>query len=192
MRRSSLSIAVITLSTALLVSSCTVRTGVHASYQGPAVVEFVELRPGVWVAIDYPWPLFYSHGYYWVYRDGQWLRSYTYYGGSWIIVHHYYVPGVLHRLDRPPRYYVRYRPPPERPRYVAPRVRDHRTPAERAPQPRVRDHRDPPARDHRAPPPRVRDHREPPPREQAPRERDQRPREREDAPRVRDHRDRPE
>ena len=159
MRRAGLSIVVMVLGAALFASSCTVHGQTRVTYTSQPVVELVEIRPGVWVAVDYPRPLFFLDGYYWVYRDGQWMRSYTYYGGSWVIVHTRYVPAPLHRLDRPPRTYVRYRPPPERVRYVAPRARERSPAAERAPQPRVRDHRRP----DRTPPPRVRDHRESPP-----------------------------
>ncbi len=180
MRRAGLAVVVMVLG-ALFASSCTVHGHARVTYTSQPVVELVEIRPGVWVAVDYPRPLFYLDGYYWVHRGGQWMRSYTYYGDSWVIVHTRYVPAPLHRLDRPPRTYVRYRPPPERVRYVAPRARERSPAAERAPQPRVRDHREAPReprqrpRDHervpaerggdrdRDPPPRVRDHRESPP-----------------------------
>ncbi len=182
MARKWFSLTVVALSALLVASSCTVQGQVHASYRGAQVIELVELRPGLWVAVDYPRPVFFSNGYYWMYRNGQWLRSYTYYSGDWVIVHYRYVPPTLRYLDRPPRYYVRYQPRPERPRYVAPRVRDHRTEEARAPQPRVRDHRGT-DRDER---PRVRDHRGGEPSDRA----RERPSGERDEPRVRDHRER--
>jgi hypothetical protein len=199
MRRARLTLLLIVLGALFVGSACTVRGGVHATYHSPAI-ELVEVRPGVWVAVDYHRPLFYSDGYYWMWRDGTWLRSYSYYGGSWVVVHYSYVPYTLRYLDYHPRYYVRYRPPPNRVRYSAPRTRDHRRGA--AAPVRVRDHRRgyepvpaqrgrdaaPRTRDHRQssqPAPRTRDHRQSEP---APRTRDHRE-SNQPAPRTRDHRE---
>jgi hypothetical protein len=202
MRRARLVLLLLVFGALFVGSACTVRGGVHASYHTPAAVELVEVRPGVWVAVDYHRPLFYSDGYYWMWRDGAWLRSYSYYGGSWVVVHHTYVPYSLRYLDHHPRYYVRYRPAAHRVRYTAPRTRDHRRGA--AAPVRVRDHRRgyepvpsqrgrdaaPRTRDHRPAgqaAPRSRDHRQSG--QAAPRTRDHRQPESSPPPRTRDHRD---
>ena len=160
MRRARLPVLLIVFGALFLGSACTVRGGVSASYSTPAPVELVEVRPGVWVAVDHHRPLFYSDGYYWMWRDGTWLRSYSYYGGGWSVVHYRYVPYSLRHLDRHPRYYVRYSAPPNRVRYTAPRTRaerrgaaapvrrDHRRTHERVPSQRGRD-ATPRTRDHR-------------------------------------------
>lgn len=88
--------------------------------------------PGLWVVTDYDDPLFYSDGYYWLYRDGVWLRSATY-GGSYVRVSARIVPGPVRRIDRPHRY-VRYHPPRH--------ARVRRGPPEDHARVRVRDHRD--------------------------------------------------
>jgi hypothetical protein len=43
--------------------------------------ELVAVSPGVQVVADADEPLFYADGYYWLYRDGVWLRSDSYRGG---------------------------------------------------------------------------------------------------------------
>lgn len=171
-----------------LASGCVVHArggaGVHASSP-----DLVLVSPGVYVIADYHEPVFYSNGYYWLYRDGFWLRS-SYYTGGWARVHT--VPVGVRRIDRP-RTYVRYRAsgqvyrrdrsgrvirhqgrPAARDHRGAPARRDHRaTPARR-------DHRAPPARgpaarDHRATPsraPAARDHRSPPPRDRRAKDKD--------------------
>ena len=46
--------------------------GVTATYATP---DLVYVSPGVQVVADYDYPVFYSHGYYWRYTSGVWLRS---------------------------------------------------------------------------------------------------------------------
>jgi hypothetical protein len=88
----------------------------------------VEVSPDVWVIEGYNEPVFYSDNYYWLYRNGVWMRS-SYYTGGWVTVRT--LPYRL-RTIHTPYAYVRYRAP-----YGA-RFRQ-------GPQGRViiRDHRDP-------------------------------------------------
>lgn len=136
------------------VVSGTVRT--RAYVEPPSMVL---IEPGVYVVADYDQPVFYNDGYYWLYRDGLWLRSYTYSGG-WVRVHS--VPYGVRRIHRPYAY-RRYRAHGRARVYRAP-VRDHRSRTYRSSPTRVhrRDVRD--VRDHRtrARQPAVRDHRTPP------------------------------
>ncbi|HWM86762.1 MAG TPA: hypothetical protein VNO33_13010 [Kofleriaceae bacterium] len=81
---------------------------VSGSVRSRAYVEppnMVLIEPGVYVVADYDQPVFYNDGYYWLYRDGYWARSYTYDGG-WVRVRS--VPYGVRRIHRPTRY-VRYR-----------------------------------------------------------------------------------
>jgi hypothetical protein len=167
----------------VLVGGCVVhaRTGAHVSSP-----DLVMVSPGVYVIADYHEPVFYSNGYYWLYRDGYWMRS-SYHSGGWVQVRT--VPVGVRRIDRP-RTYVRYRASGQVYRrdrsgrviqHRGPtRVRDHRsTPAHRPAarpghRPAARDHRSTPAqrpahrpaaRDHRSTPaqrPAARDHRKAP------------------------------
>lgn len=69
--------------------------------------ELVEIRPGVQVIADADEPLFYADGYYWLYRDGYWLRSDSYRGG-FAAVEISYVPERVRAIDQP-QLYVQYR-----------------------------------------------------------------------------------
>jgi len=56
----------------------------EATYSGDVRVtspELVAVQPGVEVVADADEPLFYVDGYYWLYRDGVWLRSDSYRNG---------------------------------------------------------------------------------------------------------------
>src|SRR5262249_35225555 len=53
------------------------RTG-EVEYAGEVRVtspQLIQLSPGVQVVADADEPMFFSHGYYWLYRDGYWFRS---------------------------------------------------------------------------------------------------------------------
>lgn len=69
--------------------------------------ELVEVSPGVMVIADADEPIFYSRGYYWLYRDGYWFRSDTYRAG-FARVDFTYVPNEVRLIDRP-QLYVHYR-----------------------------------------------------------------------------------
>jgi len=81
-----------------------VRGGAYVEEEEPP--DMVAIQPGVYVFADYSQPVFYNSGYYWLYRDGYWLRSYSYTGG-WARVRT--VPYGVRRIHRPYAY-VRYRP----------------------------------------------------------------------------------
>ena len=106
------------------------RAHVTARVSGPPMLAYV--GPGLWVVTDYDEPLFYSDGYYWLYRDGVWLRSSTY-GGSYVHVSARIVPRPVMRVDRP-HSYVRY--------HASRHARVHRGPPADHARVRVRDHRD--------------------------------------------------
>lgn len=78
----------------------------EVEYSGEVAVaspELVPIEPGVEVVSDANEPMFYSDGYYWLYRDGIWLRSDSYRGGfARIDVN--LVPGELRQLPRPQAY----------------------------------------------------------------------------------------
>ncbi len=79
-------------------------------YSGEVVVtspELIEIEPGVQVIADANEPLFFADGFYWLYRDGYWLRSSTYQSG-FIRVELSYVPQRIRVIDRP-QTYVQYR-----------------------------------------------------------------------------------
>jgi len=123
-------------------SACVVRGQVRTS----AYVETPELvyvEPGVYVVADYSDPVFYNDGYYWLYRDGYWSRSYTYSGG-WVRVRT--VPYYVRRIHRPYAY-VRYRPHASARVYRAPSRRGERL--RRIDRSERRQYRDAP-RDHRS------------------------------------------
>ncbi len=136
------------LALGLPVSACLAPGEAHVSARvsaSPPTLAYV--GPGLWVVSDYDEPLFYSDGYYWLYRDGVWLRSSTF-TGSYVRVSAHVVPRPVLRVDRPHRY-VRYHPPRHArvhhgppPGHARVRVRDHRH-VER------RDHRHVERRDHR-------------------------------------------
>jgi hypothetical protein len=143
--------ALVALSTAA--SACVVegRVRSHAYVSAPSA-ELALVSPGVYVVADYSEPVFYTDGYYWLYRDGFWLRSYTYTGG-WVRAGG--VPYHIRRIHRPYAY-VRYRP--------SARTYTYRAPARRGEAPRRvyqgRDRRDRvDVRDHRGERVRRRDHR---------------------------------
>ena len=102
----------------------------------------VWVEPGIWVVADSDWPIFYTDGYYWLYRDGYWYSS-TYYWGGWVYAPLPRVPVIVARIDRPHRY-LHYRPRPSQRRQPAPvpqrYQRDHRNRKIQPPPPR-RDHR---------------------------------------------------
>ncbi|MGE5183635.1 MAG: hypothetical protein ACM31C_16300 [Acidobacteriota bacterium] len=65
------------------------------------------ISPGVQVVADADEPLFFADGYYWLYRDGVWLRSDSYRGGfARIDVN--VVPGEIRDI-RQPQMYAHYR-----------------------------------------------------------------------------------
>ncbi len=113
-------------------SGCVVRGQVRTSAY-VSTPELVMVQPGVYVMADYDQPVFYTDGYYWLYRDGFWFRSGVYSGG-WVRVRN--VPVAVHRIHRPHayvHYHARgnarvYRAPARRGEPVR-RVetRDHRT-----------------------------------------------------------------
>jgi hypothetical protein len=79
-------------------------------YSGQVAVaspELIELEPGVEVVADADEPLFYSDGYYWLYRDGYWMRSNDYRSG-FTQVQLSYVPERVRVIDHP-QMYVQYR-----------------------------------------------------------------------------------
>lgn len=124
-------------------SGCVVSGSVRSSaYVEPPSMVLVE--PGVYVVADYDRPVFYNSGYYWLYSDGYWMRSYTYSGG---FVRVRSVPYGVRRIHRP-HSYVRYRPRGT--------VRYYNTPR-RGERVRVHDRRSHDRRDYRRQP--VRDHR---------------------------------
>ena len=88
---------------AALLAGC---AGGQVEYSGEVAVaspELVPIEPGVEVVSDANEPMFYSDGYYWLYRDGAWLRSDSYRGGfARIDVN--VVPGELRQLPRPQAY----------------------------------------------------------------------------------------
>lgn len=145
-----LSIAGVLAGLCLAGSACTVQGQVRTS----AYVETPELvlvQPGVYVVADYSEPVFYNSGYYWLYRDGYWLRSYTYSGG-WVRVRG--VPYHVRRIHQPRRY-VHYRPRAAARVYYAPTRRGEaprrvdRRYQQRAEPRDHRDRRDRDRRDHR-------------------------------------------
>jgi hypothetical protein len=109
---------------AMAATGCVGHAGV-AYEPAPTVVEpdLVYLSPGVYVVQDYNEPVFYSNGYYWLYRGGLWYRSSLHYRG-W---HRVYTVPVGIRSVRHPRRYVRYRARPGVRTYRPGRIRDHRT-----------------------------------------------------------------
>ena len=85
-------------------SGCTVQGQVRTRAY-VSTPDLVMVEPGVYVVADYDQPVFYTDGYYWLYRDGFWLRSGVYSGG-WVRVRN--VPVAVHRIHQP-RAYVHYR-----------------------------------------------------------------------------------
>jgi hypothetical protein len=69
--------------------------------------DLIEISPGVQVIADADEPIFYSHGDYWLYRDGYWLRSNDYRRG-YARVEITYVPQEVRVIERP-QLYVQYR-----------------------------------------------------------------------------------
>ncbi len=68
--------------------------------------ELVEVSPGVQVIADADEPIFYSHGAYWLYRDGYWFRSNDY-GRGYARVELTIVPTEVRVIERP-QLYVHY------------------------------------------------------------------------------------
>src|SRR5829696_5844277 len=87
-------------------TSCTVQGRVAT---GVTVTEptLVEISPGVWVIEDHADPVFYTDGFYWLYRGDTWFRS-SIYSGGWIRIDT--APRVVIGLGHP-RAYVRYHAP---------------------------------------------------------------------------------
>ena len=84
--------------------------GGEAQYSGEVTVsspELVAIQPGVEVVADADEPLFYADGYYWLYRDGMWLRSDSYRNG-FARIDVQMVPDQLRRLPEP-RHYAHFR-----------------------------------------------------------------------------------
>lgn len=69
--------------------------------------ELIELSPGIHVIADADEPLFYSDGFYWLYRDGYWMRSQDYRSG-FVQVSMGYVPERVRMIERP-HTYAQYR-----------------------------------------------------------------------------------
>jgi hypothetical protein len=69
--------------------------------------ELIVVSPGVQVVADADEPLFYSDGYYWLYRGGYWLRSDSYRGG-FARVDVTYVPQRIRTIQQP-QVYAQYR-----------------------------------------------------------------------------------
>lgn len=69
--------------------------------------ELIALSSGVYVIADADEPLFYSDGFYWLYRDGYWMRSDDYRGG-FVQVNIGYVPERVRMIERP-QTYAQYR-----------------------------------------------------------------------------------
>jgi hypothetical protein len=116
----------------LALAGCVVRGTVGTSaYVSTPEPDLVLVEPGVYVVADYQDPVFYNSGYYWLYRDGYWLRSYSH-GGGWVRVRS--VPYGVRRIHQPYRYrHYRpsarahvYRPPARRGGSVRRVNRDHR------------------------------------------------------------------
>src|SRR5438105_15670397 len=80
--------------------------GGEATYSADVRVtspELVVVQPGVEVVADADEPLFYADGYYWLYRDGLWLRSDSYRNGfARIDVN--IVPAQLRQIPEPRTY----------------------------------------------------------------------------------------
>jgi hypothetical protein len=83
----------------------------EATYGGGEVKvsspELVAIQPGVEVVADADEPLFYTDGYYWLYRDGAWLRSDSYRDG-FAHIDVTLVPDSLRQLPSP-RSYAHFR-----------------------------------------------------------------------------------
>src|SRR5262245_33244430 len=121
---------------ALSLASC-YGTG-DVEYSGEVRVtspELVVLSPGVSVIADADEPLFYSDGYYYLYRDGYWLRSATFRSG-FARVDFTYVPQRIRVIERP-QMYVQYRRHMGRDRFAR-----ERQPQQRMPGDTERDHHD--------------------------------------------------
>jgi hypothetical protein len=93
--------------------------------------ELVTISPGVQVFADADEPLFYSHGMYWLWRDGYWYRSDNYRNG-YVRVDFVYVPGELRIIERP-QVYVQYRRHLGRERFARPPEQQTRTPTYQQP-----------------------------------------------------------
>ncbi len=99
----------------------------HTRVEGRVAVQYprlVYVSPGLWVLADSNDPIFYSDGYYWLYRDGVWFNSFNYWG-DWTYQPVVRVPVVIRSVRRPVAY-RRYRARPgQQTRRVSPTV-DHR------------------------------------------------------------------
>jgi hypothetical protein len=113
----SLSLAGALVALSVAGSGCVVSGSVRSSaYVESEPPDMVLVEPGVYVLADYDRPVFYTNGYYWLYSDGYWLRSYSY-GGGFVRVRA--VPYGVRRIHRPYAY-VRYRPTARARYYRAP------------------------------------------------------------------------
>ena len=68
-----------------------------------AAPELAPIAPGVQVVEFAAEPMFFADGFYWLYRDGVWLRSDSYKGG-FAPIDRNLVPNGLLRLPRPEAY----------------------------------------------------------------------------------------
>jgi hypothetical protein len=96
--------------------------GGQVHYVGTVAVSdpnLVEVQPGVYAMADASEPIFYNDGFYWLYRDGVWLRSSNYRGG-YVAVDVYHVPQRVRVIERP-HAYVHYSR-----RHAPIVIRDHR------------------------------------------------------------------
>jgi hypothetical protein len=95
------------LMAAALAAGC---AGGQVHYVGTVSVadpNLVEVQPGVYAVADTDEQVFYNDGYYWLYRDGVWLRSPRYSGG-YVAVDVFHVPQRIRVIERP-HAYVHYR-----------------------------------------------------------------------------------
>ena len=98
--------------------------GGYAEAEAPVVfVEpptLVEVDADVWVVRDYDYPVYYTGGFYWVYRDNIWWRSEMYDKG-WARIEVSVVPQVVVQRDH--HIYVHYKGSANAKTRVAPRER---------------------------------------------------------------------
>lgn len=98
-------LAGICLCLALLVGGCGATLTADVALRHPYT--FVAVGPGLWVAADYDYPVYYYDGFYWGLYAGAWYRR-VHMGDAWARVARVRVPHavVSIRHDR----YIRYRP----------------------------------------------------------------------------------
>ena len=79
----------------------------HAGDVRVSSAELIEIEPGIQVVADAEEPVFFSDGFYWLHRDGYWLRSNNASRG-FMRVELSYVPERIRSIERP-QTYVQYR-----------------------------------------------------------------------------------